>query len=140
MPRPKKPNPMPARRPQKKIDWDEVDKCLLAQVPGTWIAASIGVHPETLYERCQIEKGMGFSAYSQSKMSHGKTIAMKKQFGGVLNGNVALSLHWAAHHLDQPNKSTVKQEIKQEVTQRVILKLPDNGNRVIEPDKVNEET
>ena len=126
----------PAHRPKKKIDWEEVDKYLLAQVPGTWIAASIGVHPETLYDRCLIEKGSTFSDYSQSKMSHGKSIGMMKQFQGMLKGNTQLTLHFAAHHLGQSTKSEIKQDIKQQLTTieilPTLLELPENGHSNVE--------
>lgn len=141
MPRAKKPSPRARHRPQKKIDWEEVDKFLLAQVPGTWIADSIGVHYNTLYQRCEIEKGCSFSEYSQSKMSHGKAVGMMKQFQGMLKGNTQLTLHFAAHHLGQSTKSEIKQEIKQELTTieilPTLLELPDNGHSNIESNQTN---
>jgi hypothetical protein len=130
MPRAKKPNPRARHRPQKNIDWEEVDKYLLAQVPGTWIASAIGVHPDTLYIRCEIEKGMTFSAYSQSKKEHGKAIGMIKQFQGMLKGNTQLTLHFAAHHLGQVHKAELKQQINADIKTLEIIKplveLPDN--------------
>ena len=129
MPRAPKKVKRQACRPLKHIDWDEVDKMLLAQVPGTWIASAIGVCSDTLYTRCELEKGMTFSEYSQRGREHGKSIGMQKQFQGMLRGNPQITLHWAAHHLDQSKKHEVKQEITQKISQKAVLELPDNDRR-----------
>lgn len=71
MPRPKKKNPLPPTRKLVTIDWKEVDKSLEAGCSGTEVAASLGCSPETLYERCVLEKGSLFSAYLQQKRQKG---------------------------------------------------------------------
>ena len=38
-------------RKKLKIDWDRVDKSLIAGSNGVQVAAMLGVHPETLYDK-----------------------------------------------------------------------------------------
>lgn len=64
----------------KIIDWKKVDDLLLAGCHGTEIAAYIGVHPETLYDRCKLEFGTVFSVYSQEKKSKGESILRAHQY------------------------------------------------------------
>jgi hypothetical protein len=80
MPRPAKVIKRPAHRPQKEIDWKIVDEYLIAGCPGTKIANVLGICADTLYLRCELEKGMTFSAYSQQKRDVGDAILHKAQF------------------------------------------------------------
>lgn len=60
-----------AGRPQKPIDWDEVDKHLQNLSSGQEIADCFGIHRDTLYDRCVLEKGMLFSEYSATQTAKG---------------------------------------------------------------------
>lgn len=60
-----KPYPKTAGCPRKKIDWEKVKELCEAGCSGPEIASYIGVHPDTLYNRCQSENNMGYSDYSQ---------------------------------------------------------------------------
>jgi len=79
-----KPTGKPNGRPQKHIDWNVVDEWLEAEAVGTSIANHFGIHPSTLYERCIMEKGMGFTEYSQLKKIDGDTNLKKKQYDKAL--------------------------------------------------------
>lgn len=61
--------------PNKKIDWNKVNDLLANGCKGIDIANIIGVHYDTLANRCKIEKGLKFSEYMQSfpcnRFSHG---------------------------------------------------------------------
>ena len=62
---------MQRSHPVLPINWDEVDKYLQAGCSGTQVAAIIGVSPDTLYRRCQSERGANFSVISQEKRAKG---------------------------------------------------------------------
>lgn len=80
MPRAPKEVKRPVGCPQKEIDWNLVDEFLIAGCPGTKIAEAIGVCADTLYDRCEQEKGVNFSAYSQQKRTTGDALLHKAQF------------------------------------------------------------
>lgn len=88
-------------RPQKEIDWKLVDEYLIAGCPGTKIADALGIHAETLYDRCQMEKGLGFSAYSQQKRSNGDALLHKAQYDYAVDGDTALLIFLGKTRLEQ---------------------------------------
>ena len=53
------------------IDWEKVSDWLEAGADGTDVAAALGIHPDTLYKRCQIENNTDFSAYRAQKRAVG---------------------------------------------------------------------
>lgn len=68
----------------KTLDWKKIDELLIAGCTGTEIAGYFGIHPDTLYLRCQKEKSMGFSAYAQEKRSKGDSILRAHQYAKAL--------------------------------------------------------
>ncbi len=65
--------------PQKIIDWEVVDNLLMAACNGREIASYLGVHPDTLYDRCQLEKGTVFSHYAQKGVAKGDSLLRATQ-------------------------------------------------------------
>lgn len=97
----------------KLIDWNKVDQLLEAGCKGTEIAAYFGVHEDTLYTRCQNEKGSRFSAYSQEKRSKGDSILRAKQFENAMKGNTTMQIWLGKQRLDQrDSKDDVQQAQK----------------------------
>lgn len=88
-------------RLKANIDWDIVDRLLIAGCPGTEIAAHFGVHPDTLYIKCQEEKNMGFSHYSQQKKSVGNNMLRQKQFELAMEGNGSMLIWLGKNKLGQ---------------------------------------
>ena len=73
------------------LNWDLIDKMLAKGSFATEIAAKIGVHPDTLYNRCKTDKNSEFSAYAQQKRSIGDISIREKQFDiAVEEGNVTM--------------------------------------------------
>lgn len=101
MPRKKTDVKGPNHRPKLEIKWDEVDKLLQAQCPGSEIAAFIGVCDDTLYERCKRERGMTFSEYSQSKKGVGKAMLRHAQMELALKQDRGMLIHLGEHILEQ---------------------------------------
>ncbi len=77
---------LPALRPSIPIDWDLVDKLLMAHCSGTEIAAHIGCHADTLYERLKLEKGTSFTDYALAKRAKGNSLLRTKQLQKALAG------------------------------------------------------
>lgn len=87
----RKPTGQPPGRPTADIDWDQVDKWLIAGNKGTAIAAQLGIDNETLYRRCMSDNKMGFSEYSQQKRSIGDAMIERTQFQvGVIEKNTTM--------------------------------------------------
>ncbi len=86
------------------IDWEVVDKYLEAGCLGTEIAAYLGCHPETFYDRCLKEKGVGFSEYLATKRSKGDAILRAKQYELAMQGNTTLLIWLGKNRLGQRDK------------------------------------
>ena len=87
MPRKKRPKILDIGRPQIPIDWNVVDGLLEAHVAGPGIADRLGCHPDTLYDRCIVEKGVNFTAYSVRKREGGKAKLAERQLKSAMQGN-----------------------------------------------------
>lgn len=72
------------------IDWNKVDRLLECGNDGVRVAANLGISPETLYRRCQEEKGVGFNAYSAEKKQKGVSLLLAKQYEIAMKGNTTM--------------------------------------------------
>jgi hypothetical protein len=86
MPRAKPKVRKPAHRPQIPIDWNIVDKYLEAGCNGPEIASVVGCSANTIYDRCESEKGVTFSTYSALKRAKGDAIIKAKQMAFAMTG------------------------------------------------------
>lgn len=73
-------------RPRAIIDWKRVDKYLKAGCIGTEIAATLGIHEDTLYLACKADHKMTFSAYSQQKREIGKCEIKENRYNALVRG------------------------------------------------------
>jgi hypothetical protein len=95
-------------RKKISIDWHDVDMMLEAGCLGTEIAAALGIHYNTLYERCKIENNCDFSEYLTQKRASGDRLLKMKQFQVAMTGDKAMLIWLGKQRLNQ----TEKQEIK----------------------------
>lgn len=107
MPRKMPPSNRPNHRPKLEIDWAEVDKMLAAHCTGSEIAAHFGMHPDTLYKRCEQEFRVTFTAYSQEKKSHGKALLRLKQYSEAMKGDRGMLIWLGKNLLKQSDKQDV---------------------------------
>ena len=125
MPRAAKAIKRPRGVPPKEIDWDLVDDYLETGCPGTKIADAIGVHPDTLYHRCEAEKGMVFSAYSQTKRNKGDALLFKAQFDKAIGrtdlGDSSLLTHLGKTRLEQKEAVISTASPEQEKNYRFVM-------------------
>ena len=92
-------------RPQLSIDWAEVDKYLQAGCSGAQVVAVIGVSADTLYRRCQAERGASFSAILQEKSAKGDAFIRLKQFSLAMQGDKGLLIWLGKQRLGQKDRS-----------------------------------
>ncbi len=94
-------------RPHIIIDWDMVDELLEASCEGTEIAAYIGMHPDTLYNRCQKEKKVGFSEYLRSKKAKGDSLLKKVQWDMAMDKDKTMAIWLGKQRLGQRDRKDV---------------------------------
>jgi hypothetical protein len=125
MPRAPKSIKRPFHRPLLEIDWSLVDDYLETGCPGTKIADAIGVCADTLYDRCEREKGVSFSAYSQTKKNKGDALLFKAQFDKAIGrtdlGDSSLLTHLGKTRLEQREAAIVTASPEQEKNYRQVI-------------------
>ncbi len=92
------------------IDWDKVDNSLRAGSNGVQVAAMLGVHPETLYDRCQEDKKTNFSEYLQQKRQEGNDVLFGLQYKLAKEGDRGMLIWLGKNRLDQSDKKEIKQQ------------------------------
>lgn len=94
-------------RPLTDIDWGKVDDMLEAGCLTTEIAGYFGISADTLYLRCQRDKKIGFSAYSQQKHAKGELLLRQKQYEMALAGDRAMLIWLGKNRLKQSDKQDI---------------------------------
>ncbi len=99
-----------AGRPEIPINWKEVDNYLIAGCKGPEVAAAIGMHPGTFYDRCKSDKGMYFTDYAAEKRAKGNSMLLGKQFGVAMQGDKAMLIWLGKQRLDQREPDALRHE------------------------------
>lgn len=99
-----------AGRKKIVINWARVDSALKAGANGVQVAAMLGVHPDTLYNKCKEVKKMDFSAYQQIKREAGNEELLKAQYDGAISGDRGLLIWLGKQRLNQTDKKEIKQQ------------------------------
>ena len=115
-------------RNKPKIDWDKVDNLLIAGCTGTEVAAHIGIHYDTLYRRCELDKKVGFAIYLQEKRAKGDTLLRAAQFDEAVRKRDKTMLVWLG-------KNRLLQKDKSEVTSHgtTTIEVVNFGTKAIKP-------
>jgi hypothetical protein len=80
------------------IDWNLVDKLIQCGNDGVRVAANLGIHPDTLYNRCKAEHGSDYSAYQAEKRAKGVSLLLAKQYEVAMKGNTTM-LIWVGKQM-----------------------------------------
>lgn len=91
----------PVGNPLKPIDWNIVEAKVIGGSNGVQIAGAIGIHPDTLYQRCELKFGMNWSAYFMQKRAKGEDALHQSQFKKALNGNPTMLIWLGKQRLGQ---------------------------------------
>ena len=93
------------------IDWDVVGEYLMAGCSGVEVAAQLGIHENTLYQRCKSDLGVDFVAFKQEKQASGESLLRKVQFDAAIKDKDRAMLIWLGkQRLGQKEKG--EQDIK----------------------------
>jgi hypothetical protein len=94
-------------RPAAIIDWNKVDELLEAGCTGTEISSFFGIHPDTLYRKCEADHKIGFAFYSQQKSAKGEMLIRQKQYDMALAGDRGMLIWLGKNRLKQSDKHDV---------------------------------
>jgi hypothetical protein len=94
-------------RPRLDIDWEMVDKLLMADCPGTDVAAYFGISHHTLYDNVAKKFGMPFTNYREQKKAKGDDLLRAKQFETAMKGNVVMQIWLGKQRLGQREPSPI---------------------------------
>jgi hypothetical protein len=100
-----------AGRPQADIDWSEVDRYLEAGCTGSEIAGFLGIAADTLYNRCEVDHKVNFSAYSQQKKSRGEALLRAKQYQMAMKGDRTLLVWLGKNRLGQKEPKELNDQL-----------------------------
>jgi hypothetical protein len=93
------------------IDWELVGEYLMAGCSGVEVAAQLGIHENTLYQRCKSDLGVDFVAFKQEKQASGESLLRKVQFDAAIKDKDRAMLIWLGkQRLGQKEKG--EQDIK----------------------------
>ena len=115
-------------RPQAEIKWDEVDDLLMAGCSGVEISGYFGIIPNTLYDRCEKDKGILFSKYSQDKRAKGQSFLRAHQYAKALGktdkGDNSLLIWLGKQRLDQRDKPK-EEEVEDDLVRKLAQAIKD---------------
>ncbi len=101
---------MPVGRPEISIDWKDVGNCIEMGMPATEISKYLGIHSDTLYERCFKDNGIYYTEFSDIFKAKGDKEIYYAQYDEAVNKRDKTLLIWLGKcRLKQTE--TVKQEI-----------------------------
>jgi len=92
-------------RPQKVIDWIQVQKLCRLQCLEEEIAEFLEISVDTLARACKRQHGISFAEYFAQKRSLGKIALRRAQWQAAKKGNPALLIWLGKQHLDQKDKA-----------------------------------
>lgn len=92
-------------RPSAVIDWNKVEQMIILGANGVQVAASLGIHPDTLYLRCQSDLNTVFSVYYHEKREKGNLQLHATQFEvAVKTKNPSMLIWLGKQRLGQKDK------------------------------------
>jgi len=104
----RKPTGKPTGVPPIPVDWEKVDRLIECGCNGVQVAAKFGIHPDTLYDRCQEDKGMPFSHYYKIKRASGDATISEAQYEkAVIEKNTTMLIWLGKQRLGQ--KETISE-------------------------------
>ena len=91
------------------IDWDKVDRSLICGSNGVQVSAMLGIHYNTLVNKCKEEKKCDFSEYLAQKRQEGNDKLFDLQYKLAMNGDRGMLIWLGKNRLDQSDKKEIKQ-------------------------------
>jgi len=95
-----------------EIDWSKVGQMLEAECSGEQIAGQLGIHANTLYQRCKKELKLDFVTFKAQKRASGELLLKVKQFeSAVKDKNISMLIWLGKQRLDQKDKSATEHDV-----------------------------
>lgn len=101
-------------RPKAIIDWEKVSLLIMGGCNATQVAARLGIDRDTLYNRCQTDLFMDFSAYFQEKRESGNVSIHLAQYELAVKNKNATMLIWLGKQRCDQKEDEKKTEFTQE--------------------------
>jgi len=106
-----------------KIDWEAVAVKLQKGVSGRTVAEAIGVHENTLYQRCKTDLGVDFVAFKAKNRSLGDELLHEAQYDLAVNEKDRGMLIWLGkQRLEQKDKQEFEHSGEMATTATVVFK------------------
>lgn len=115
---------MPAGRPRKELNWEELNKLCAIHATKKEIADWFECSEDTIDRRCQEEFGVNFAVYYDQKSVGGKMSLRRKQYEQAMSGNTTMLLWLGKQYLGQSDKQET--DLKTDKIQIVIEEEDDN--------------
>lgn len=110
-------------RPQKQIDWEQMDKLLGIQCTLREIAAWFDCSEDTIERLCKRERGVTFAEYFGQKRNKGLISIRRKQYEVAMAGSIPMLIWLGKNYLEQSDKAEIKTE---ENIKRFIIDMDDD--------------
>ena len=115
-------------RKKIEIDWGKVDAWLAAGCTGTECAAGLGIHPDTLYNACEIAHKTHFSAYSAERKEKGHLLLRHTRFKkAIQEQDNTLIIFLSKVMLGESDKIEIKDTTEKDVTITVEIVMPESN-------------
>lgn len=116
-------------RPKAIIDWEKVSQLIMGGCNATQVAARLGIDRDTLYNRCQTDLFMDFSAYFQEKRESGNVNIHLAQYELAVKNKNATMLIWLGKQRCDQKEDEKKTEFTQDQLEQfaTIMKFLDKN-------------
>ena len=92
------------------IDWNKVDRSLIAGANGVQVASMLGISFDTLSRRCNEEKNADFAEYLRQKRQEGNEKLLSAQYNLAMKGDRGMLIWLGKNRLDQSDKKDITQK------------------------------
>ena len=99
---------MPAGRPKKEIDYEQLDKLCKLQCTGEECASFFGIDYDTLNARIKEQYDCNFSDYYKKNSGEGKISLRRMQWKTAEGGNPTMQIWLGKQYLGQSDKQEVE--------------------------------
>jgi IS30 family transposase len=104
------------------IDWSYIGELCEAGCSGVEIASKLGIHQNTIYQRCKTDLNIEFVEFSQQKKQSGEALIKKTQFDMAVKDKDKTMLIWLGkNRLGQKDKQQTEVKINEPDQPMIII-------------------
>lgn len=113
-------------RPEKPINWDQVDRFLEAGCTQKQICSAIGISEDTLQRRFKDKYGVAYTVYAVEKAQYGESLLLAAQMKKALSGNTQMLTWLGKVRLGQREPPILANQNEENLA--TLIKLLSNGS------------